>query len=255
MSLEAAFEVGRLYLPLKTIADQFSLAQKDLFIRLPALRGYWPMSAVNYLGRAIDHSNASVNLQRTGAPTYNFDGNAYVQLGVATDFLYTASGELDFTGTEAWVDSSLRGLTVGGWFWVDSTPVAFAGLISKYAPTPQRGFTLYWTSTNDPAFHVSSDGQPGVGIQGSARSIQTWHFIVARFTPSAEVALFVDGDKITNTTAIPASVYVSSQNFEIGRFDNDNGYIIEGKARDVFVCAAALSDATLSDLYQASLPA
>lgn len=255
MSLEAAFEVGRLFLPLKTIADQFSLAQKDLFIRLPGLRGYWPMSAVNYLGRAIDHSNASVNLQRTGAPTYAFDGNAYVQLGVATDFLHTASGELDFTGTEAWIDSGIRGLTFGGWFWIDVIPVAASGLISKHGVAPQYGFTLIVSTAGSPQVYISSNGTNNWTVVHSPLTINTWHFIVARFTPSTELAVFVNDAKVVNTTTIPAAINVSTQNFEIGRYSNDNSRIIEGRARDVFICASALSDATLSDLYQASLPA
>lgn len=255
MSLEAAFEVGRLYLPLKTIADQFSLDQKDLFVRLPALRAYWPMSAVNYLGRAIDHSNASVFLQRQGAPTYGFDGNAYAQLGVANDFLYTASSELDFTGTEAWIDSGIRGLTLGGWFKIDATPGANSGLISKHKASPQYGFDLYWTTANAPTVYLSGNGTTGVTVAHTTKLIETWYFIVARFTPSTELAIFVNTDKVTNITSIPASVNVSTQNFEIGRDNDDNARIIEGKARDVFICAAALSDATLSALYQASMPA
>lgn len=255
MSLEAAFEVGRLFLPLKTIADQFSLAQKDLFIRLPGLRGYWPMSAVNYLGRAIDHSNASVNLQRTGAPTYAFDGNAYAQLGVATDFLYTASGELDFTGTEAWIASGIRGLTVGGWFKIQTSPSVAAGLISKDAAPTERGFVLAWSAADSPELNISGDGTASVIVTHSAKTLNAWHFIVGRFTPSTEVAVFVNNDKVVNTTSVPASLNVSTQNFEVGRFYNDNARVVHGQSRDVFICAAALSDATISDLYGASLPA
>lgn len=255
MSLEAAFEVGRLFLPLKTIADQLSLAQKDLFIRLPALRAYWPMSIAKSASSIADHSGASVHLLKTGSPTLDFDGNAYVQLGVATDFLYSSLGGFEFTGTESWVGSSIRGLTVGGWFKIDATPGTNSGLISKDAPSVQRGFTLYWTTTDNPSFFLSGDGSAGVGISYSPLPLNTWHFIVGRFTPSTEIAVLVNNDKVTNTTSIPAAINVSTQNFEIGRYYNDNNRIIEGKTRDVFICAAALSDATLSDLYQASLPA
>jgi len=255
MSFATAFEVGRLYLPLKTIADQFTLAQKDLFIRLPGLRGYWPMSIVNSAGVAIDHSGASSDLLRTGSPLFDYDGNAYVQLGVATDFLYTTAPTLGITGTEAWIDSGLRGLTIGGWFWVDSTPAASSGLISKDAPATERGYVLYWTPANNPSFYVSVDGTAGALISYSARPLNTWTFIVGRFTPGAEVAIFVNADKATNTTSIPASINVSTQNFEVGRDFNSDGSIIQGRARDVFVCATALSDQTITDLYRASMPA
>lgn len=255
MSLEAAFEVGRLFLPLKTIADQFAVAQKDLFIRLPALRGYWPMSVVDYIGGAVDHSGGSVNLQRTGDPDYGYDGNAYVQLGVATDFLYGATAMLNFTGTEAWVDSGIQGLTVGGWFWVDSSPGVDSGFVSKFGGAAQYGFVLNWLATNAPRFMVSGNGTTTTSVTYSPRSLDTWHFVVGRFTPGAELAIFVNGDKVTNTSSIPASINVSTQNFEVGRYFNDNARVIEGRARDVFICAVALPDATLTQLHRASMPA
>ena len=255
MSYEIAFEVGRLFLPLKAIADAVSPVERDPFIHLPGLRGYWPMSIVNSAGVAIDHAGASADLLRTGAPTYGYDGNAYVQLGVATDFLYNTAPVLGITGTEAWIASSLRGLTIGGWFLADSTPTTISGLISKDGPDPQRGYILSWSATNVPGFSLSGNGSTTVGVSYSDRSLDTWYFIVGRFTPSAEVAIFVNGDKAINTTSIPAAINVSTQNFEVGRYFNDNNRIIEGRARDVFVCAAALSDETLSALYQATRPA
>ncbi len=254
MSADTALEVGRLYAPIKQIADILSQAQVDTFMQLPGLRGYWPMSAVNYIGRAVDHSNASVNLQRSGSPTYNYDGNAYVQLGIANDFLYASTSELNFTGTESWVASGIRGLTVGGWFKIDATPGTNSGLISKDAPSVQRGFTLYWTTTNNPSFFLSGDGTTGAGISYSPRSLSTWYFIVGRFTPGAEIAIFVNADKVTNTTSIPAAINVSSQDFEIGRYYNDNNRIIEGKVRDNFICAAVLPDELIEEIYNASAP-
>lgn len=255
MSLEAAFEIGRLYLPLKNIADQFSLTHKDLFIRLPGLRGYWPMSAVNSTGAAIDHSNASVSLIRQGSPTYNFDGNAFVQLGVANDYLKEPTSIISITGTEAWIASGLRGMTVGGWFWVDSTPGIVSGLISKDAPDPERGFALSWDATNAPGMSMSGNGSTIVGVSYSVLPLNTWNFIVGRFTPSAELALLVNGNKVTNTTSIPASINVSTQDFEVGRFYNDNNRILEGRFRDDFICATALPDATIAELYRGSMPA
>lgn len=254
MSLESAFEIGRLFDPINRMAATLVASQKDLFIRLPALRAYWPMSAANYLGQAVDHSNASVNLQRSGAPTYGFDGNAYVQLGIANDFLFDLIGELDFTGTEAWIDSGIQGLTVGCWVKVQTTPSTDSGLISKDAANPERGFLLWQSTTNIPGFQVSGAGITVIAVTGSTISLDTWHFIVGRFTPSTELAVFVDGDKAVYTTSIPSSVNISTQNFEVGRFLNDNNRIIEGRARDVFICAAALPDALIEEVRVTSLP-
>lgn len=255
MSYETAFEVGRLFLPLKTIADAINPVERDPFIHLPALRGYWPMSTVTRLGDAVDHSNVSTNLLPVGSPLFNFDGNAYIQLGVGNDYLITTTPDFSITGTEAWIASSLRGLTIGGWFWVDTSSGLDRGLITKDVVSPNRGYLLYWDSIDRPGFFASGDGTAGVGVLAPVQALNEWHFLVGRFTPGGEVAVFVNGNKTANTTSIPAAINVSTQNFEVGRYYNDNNRIIEGRARDVFICAAALSDETLSDLYQATRPA
>ncbi|KKK90530.1 hypothetical protein LCGC14_2722070 [marine sediment metagenome] len=255
MSYETAFEVGRLFHPLKTIADAVSPVERDPFIHLPALRAYWPMSIVRSTGAAEDHAGTSVGLLRQGGPLYGFDGNAYIELGISNGYMATASSALNITGTEAWIASSLRGLTIGGWFWVDSTPSVDNGLVTKAAAPTELGFGLLWNSSNVPLFHVSGTGSDWPGIGYPAQPLDTWLFIAGRFTPSTEVAIFVNGDKAINTTSIPAAINVSTQNFEVGRYYNDNNRIIEGRARDVFICTAALSDETLSVLYQATRPA
>ena len=255
MSYETAFEVGRLFLPLKTIADAVSPVERDPFIHLPALRAYWPMSIVRSTGAAEDHAGTSVGLLRQGGPLYGYDGNAYIELGISNGYMATASSALNITGTEAWIASSLRGLTIGGWFWVDDATVDPGGLISKFGPSPQYGFSLTWTEVNQPRFMISGNGTTVVLVEYSVRLVSTWYFIVGRFTPSTEVAIFVNDDKVINTTTTPASINVSTQNFEVGRYFNNNANIVEGRARDVFVCTAALSDETLSSLYQATRPA
>lgn len=254
MSAEAALEIGRLYAPIRQIADTLSQAQADTFTQLPGLRGYWPMSVVNSSGAAVDHSNASINLLRQGSPLFSYDDNAYIQLGVGTDYLKTSLSDLDITGTEAWIASGIRGLTVGGWFKIDSTPGTTSGLISKDAPSPERGFAIHWSTTDFPTFSVSGDGLTVLNIGGTIRSLNTWYFIAGRFTPGAEIALFVNSSKITNTTSIPASVNVSTQDFEIGRFYNDNTRVIEARARDIFICASALPDDLIRQIGQSGAP-
>jgi len=254
MSLDTALEVGRLYAPIKQIADMLSQAQVDTFVQLPGLRGYWPMSAVNSSGAAVDLGNASVNLLRQGSPLFSYDGNAYIQLGVANDYLSTSLSDLNITGTEAWIDPSIRGLTIGGWFWVDDATVDPRGLISKFGASPQYGFSLTWTEVNQPRFMISGNGTTVALVNYSVRLVSTWYFIVGRFTPSTEVAIFVNDDKVINTTTIPASINVSTQSFEVGRYFNNNDNIVEGRARDVFVCTAALPDSLIEKIREASAP-
>lgn len=253
MSVEAAFEVGRLYAPIKAIADTLAAAQADVFIELPGLAGYYPMGVRNGVGHAVEHSGTGSNLLQTGTCPTGYDGNAFVQLGNGTNYLNVVT-TYGIIGTEAWIDASLRGLTFGGWFMLDTINASAGGLISKDAAPPNRGYYLAATATPAINFTISSTGAPGVFVTSASVTTGEWLFIAGRFTPASEMAVFVDGDKVVNVTAIPASVFVSTGNFEVGRFSSNNTNIQHCKARDVFICASALSDDLIETIRDATRP-
>ena len=137
---------------------------------------------------------------------------------------------------------------------VDATPSSNSGLATREDATPDRAYALAWTTSDEPFFAISGTGASLVTAISAASALGVWHFVVGRYVPSVEVACFVDGVKTVNATAVPASVNASSQGFEIGRDQNDNSRIIHGKARDVFICAAALSDALIEEVRVTSVP-
>jgi len=249
-----SIEIGRLWLQLKRIADSLVPQVREPFIGLPGLLGYWPMSIVDFLGNAKDHSGASSDLARIGAPTFNYDGDSYVQCGVATDYLAGSTSAQTVIGTEVWMASGLRGLTLGGWFKIDVVPTLTSGLVTKGGGTPNRGYELILDTSNQPTFTVSIDGTATVQVLGSAIGVASWVFIVGRFTPSSELALFIDQVKTTNTTSIPATINVNAQPFEIARRLNTNTRITECKVRDCFLAASVLSDAAIESVRLATLP-
>lgn len=253
MSEDTALEVGRLYVPLKQIADTLVTSQKDVFIRLPGLIAYWPMGIRDISGNVRDHSGAGSTLPEVGTCPVGYDGNAFSHLGNGTNYLQAGSG-FGVTGLETWITGSLRGLTVGGWFMFDATPGTSGGLASKDNVAPNRGYYLALTSSLTLIFSVSATGAAQVFSTSAATGLSAWHFVVGRFLPSTEVAVFVDGDKSTNTTSVPAQCNVSTGAFEVGRFASLNSAILHGKARDVFVCAAALSDALIEQIRVTSVP-
>lgn len=254
MSDRTAFEVGRLYQPIKTIADTLVASQKDIFVRLPGLVGYWPSGIRAASGQVVEHGGSGFNLFQTGACPVGFDGNSFAHLGNGTNFVWSSSTQLGLTGTETWISSSIRGLTVGAWFMVDTSPTISTGLMGKDGVASDRGYAVDWLGTNAPRFGVSGTGGAVVLATGGVQAIGQWIFIVGRFIPSTEVSVIVNGDKSVNTTAVPASVFGSSQNFEVGRYFNDNTRIIHGKVRDAFLCASALSDEVIEELRVTSVP-
>ncbi len=250
---EVAFEVGRLYPLIKTIADVMSASRQDIFIQLPGLMAYYPMSLTAAGGTAINHSGAGGPLTQVGTVPIGYDGNAYRRLGVGTDYL-SGTGLYGLTGTETFIDSSIRGFTIGGWFQVVSVPATNAGLMSKESLSPGRGYSLKVRSGGDFAFQISSDGTATIQAISSSFSIGQWRFIVGRFMPSVEVAVFVDVEKTVITASVYAAVNASAQAFEVGRFIADNTKIVDGLCRDVFVCASALTDEQIEALRLATMP-
>jgi len=253
MSAATAFEVGRLYEPIKAIADTLTASQKDIFVKLPGLAAYYPMGIRNQSGHAVEHSGTGSNLLQVGTCPTDFDGNSYAHLGNGTNYLSVAS-QYAITGLETWISSSVRGLTIGGWFMVDSAPAAQGGFMGKYGVVTNYGYAMRWDSANIPGFFMSGNGSNVLFVGAPASTIGVWHFLVGRFMPSTEVAIFVDGDKSVLTAAIPASIFASTQAFEVGRYANDNTRTLHCKARDVFICASALSDALIEEIRVTSAP-
>lgn len=251
MSSLEAFEIGRLFLPIKTIADTLTAAQSDLFIRLPGLQGYWPTSIRTNGGNVVDHSDGSYDLMEVGSCQTGYDGNAFAHLGNGINYL---SGTLvgGIEGTEAWIESAIRGLTIGCWVNVDETPSIYSGVMSKDGLATNRGYGLWWQQSNAPAFFVSGDGTTTDFVTAPPSSIAQWVFLVGRFIPSTEVAVFVNGVKTSNSTSIPASINVSTGSFEVGRYLGVNSRILHCRVRDVFICAAALTDAQIVQIMNSS---
>jgi len=253
MSSETAFELGRLYAPIKAIADTLTASQKDIFVRLPGLAAYYPMGIRNQSGHAVEHSGTGSNLLQVGTCPTDYDGNSYVHLGNGTNYLSVAS-QYAITGLETWINSSIRGLTIGGWFMIDATSGSQRGLASKDGAAADRGYGLFASSTEDIGFFASGTGAALHTAQGGPVGLGTWFFAAGRFIPSTEVAVIVNADKTVNTTAISASQFASTQAFEVGRFGAGDFTILHGKTRDLFICASALSDALIEEIRVTSTP-
>lgn len=247
-------EIGRLYLPIKQIADALVPQEREPFINLPGLRGYWPMSVVDYTGKAKDHSGASSDLSRVGSPTFGFDGNSYVQCGAGNDFLTGFTSQQQITGTEAWIDPAIRGLTLGCWVNVTTGPVTTEGLITRWGGATIKSYLLYFVSGGALRFGVSVDGTASTLVQSGVLTVGQWFFVAGRFIPSTEIAIFVNGVKVVNTTSVPATLFAGTSVFELGRYLSNNAFILHGKMRDAFLCQAVLADAQIENLRLSSLP-
>jgi len=250
--------------------DEFSERLRDLetmetapdlispYLALTGLRGFWPMSAFQSNGDCFDQSGNARLLTYNGNPTYNYDGLApYLEMDGVGDFLerFDEAG-LDIIGTETYIDAAVRGLTMGGWIWVTATGTD-DGFMTKWNDLAGfRGYRLKQGIGGPPitfAFEISSDGTAITSVSSDANSLTTgvWHFLVGRFDPSAELAIFLNSDKNTNVAAIPASIVNNAESFMIGA-QAPAGVPIEhmtGRASLCFLCAAYLSDDIIIGLF------
>ena len=98
---------------------------------------------------------------------------------------------------------------------------------------------------------ISNDGTATTGVTSTVLcTTGTWYFVVGRFTPSTELAVFVNQTSTTTGAGIPASIFNSTTALNIGGLNGT--VLLNGRAALVFLCANALGDDLISSLFQSS---
>ena len=224
---------------------------------LPALRAFWPMSSVDYTvaSRARDVSGGGYHLSDNNTPLFGYDQLApYAGFDGINQYLDRADGGAanwaDITGAEAYVAPKAGGLTLGGWFYIDALTGVTQGLSGKWdsGGVNQRSYLLSYLNGGAPQFLISTNGAASQTVTAGAVALDTWFFAVGRFTPSAEIAVFVNDVKTTNVAGIVATIFDSTAPFGIGAFSTWSNWLA-GRASMCWLCASALSDSIITALY------
>lgn len=228
------------------------------FRGLAGLRGLWYPGVADDTGAMYDASGQGRTLTYNGNPTIDLHNSLvpYFDYDGTGDYHSRADeAGLDVLGTETYIATALRGLTVGGWFWTDdATSNITQGLVSKYVTTGNQRSWHFTLNTGGgiavPSFTISADGTTAIhrSDAASALVVNTWNFIVGRLTPGTENAVFLNDAKAVNTTTVPASVFNSTAGLEVAR-RNVASSELNGRCALAFLCAAALPDALLSALF------
>jgi len=239
----------------RTYSPTYSWADvRSAFGMLTGLRGFWPMSTIDSAGNCIDHSGLGKTLTYNGNPLYLSTNKIfpYIYFDGVGDFLSRADeADLDILGTEAYVTAANRGLTMGGWFNFSNAYAAPESAMSKWGVAAgSMSYLLRRTAGNVMTFGVDLGGASSVSSVQTISSA-TWYFLVGRFDPSTEVAVFIDDtDKQINVAGIPANITNSGTAFQIG---GANGItLMTGAATLSFLCAAYLPDSHIYSLYNIS---
>lgn len=216
-------------------------------LALPGLRGFWPINSYDQNGAVYDYSEQGRTLTNTAATAGVYgDRVGYLDFNGTTAFLARAD--------EAGLDITAN-LTFGGWFRHD-TVAANQFLLGKFNATGnQRSWCIQMLNGAPDVWRtiISTDGAASVVATHTA-TVDTgvWHHIVAEYTASTELAIWVDGVKVANTTGIPASLFNSSADFRIAAAGGAPLEYLDGRAALCFLCAAALPDTLIQELFAAT---
>ena len=232
------------------------------------LQGFWPMSAAVDTGTYYARDIATgINLTQVNGVTFGYLSTATVtalppwaQFVAASSMYFSTpdNAQHDILGTETYISANERGLTVGGWFKFDTlnAGAGLYGLISKWYAAGlinDRAYRLYKNAANNIVFEISSNGTAGGAVSATSTATVTtgvWYHLYGRFKPATSVDVFVDNVKTSTVAGVPASVFDSTEPFQIGRTSRANYH--DGKASMCHINAAQLSDAIINVLWEQS---
>ena len=253
MSAEVALEVGRLFKPLSDLAAN-SGSSKMRFENLVGLRGYWPMGIINTIGEVRDII-FGVEMTQAGSPKVSQDqalGVSCMIFDGLTDNQNSGNSLYDILGTETDILAADRGLTLGGWFKTDALD-GQQNLVSKWdAAGSARAYRVWIHADGTVRMSISAAGTSGETVQsGNVITTNKWYFMVGRFRPGVAIDIFVsDGGPWSDTTTITA-LHDPAINLHIGSSSVPGNYL-DGNASNVFICAAAVADVAIENLYKAT---
>lgn len=239
--------------PNKGFADACSM-----YLALPGLRGFWPMSSVDENGSAIDQSGQGRDMTIAGDPDFGLDILAPWCWYDGINDYHTRPDEpgLDIIGNENYITAGRVGLTIGTWFHKSTGP-SIKGLIGKWNDNGvnQRSYLLYTDGTGL-RFLVSNNGIVTAGTTVAiAFSSGAWYFAAGRYNPGTEVKAWLNEDTDISIAGIAPTLFNSNADFNIAAYNNGlatrrfDGYLAFS-----FLCALSLPDRHLFTLFEQTRP-
>ncbi|MHC4544187.1 MAG: LamG-like jellyroll fold domain-containing protein [Planctomycetota bacterium] len=220
------------------------------------------MSSVNHtsINRATDLSGQENHLDDNNIVTFGRDNLAPYASFVASSFQFlNRTDELgtdwaSIIGTETYITSGLRGLTLGGWFWA-SAFTSEMHIIGQGTGSlvGQLSYRINWRGdlAAEPFIFRISTGANNPSVTSSVdTATNQWYFVTGRFTPSTSLDVYVNGIW-TSAASSAASIADTDFDFTIGASAAPSAYF-DGRASMCFLCAAALPDAIIGQLYEQS---
>ena len=242
----------RLNNPAHAMADAIGMLQM-----FPGIRGIWTGGAIGASGGLRELIN-DLHLTNNNNPLFGYNTNTLisrVQYNGTNQYHSRASeAAFNITGTESYVATAQRGLTIGAWVRFDNNATATEMIASKWQGGANLSYALHRLSTGVLRFAISNDGSTQVNADTSATMTSgNPYFVCGRFTPSTSLGARINGTNVPNTTSIPASVFSGSSDFCIAANGTGANYL-DGSVLLTFLCAAAVPDIFIDTYFQMTAP-
>ena len=243
----------RLNNPAHAMADAIGMLQI-----LPGIVGIWSGGTPGPSGQLIDKSGNGLSLTRQNG-LFGVDSNTLISRlsfdsTIPRYWDRTDEAITSITGTEAYIIP--KGLTILCWLNIPAIGASTQTGIAKWNATgDQRSYALFFDNAGNALGQISNNGTAS-GIK--SLSIGTyptnqWAFFSYRFTPSTEVAGWINRTKTTNTSSVPASIFDSTANFTIGA-THGGGNALSGRGSLLALFAAAVPDIFIDTYFQMTAP-
>jgi len=230
----------------------------------PGIRGIWPGGAIGgaagvAANRLVDISGNGLHLSSNNNTQVLLDSGliAATRTVAATPTWWNHADDALFSiiGNELYINSAIRGLTVGCWAKFEGSGVAENAMSKWHTTGNQRSYQLNRQAGNTIQTAISSDGTGGTIITATSTATlaaNVWGHIIMRFNPGSKLSVFLNAVEAANTTSIPATLFNSSADFILGGIGGTGN--ATARFSQMFLCAAAVPDIFIDTYFQATAP-
>lgn len=198
----------------------------------------------------VNDAHGSNNLTNSGSTSFSSgkSGNAASFSSASSQYLYITDANqsgLDITGS----------LSISMWMKHVTNKQQ---VISKYKGqsdplVTQKSYAIQWFSDQKLYFTLSANGAADRYFTSSSTYTDTanWHHIVCVFSTGSSMTVYFDGSSISGsvTGGVPASIYNSSADFQIGGIFANTQQYTDGLIDEVGIWSKALTSTEVSNLY------
>lgn len=222
------------------------------FMVLPGIRAVWTGGLSDGVTPDLrDIAGLAQTLTRNGTPTLNLEGLApYVDMATADYFSRASDANSAITGGETYIATARRGLSIGGWFYLDALQTGTRHILGKWGATlANQSYRLEHTSTGDLIFTiVDSAGTTQTSVTAlSPIAAGSWFFAAGRFK-DLEIAVWNNEEKTVQALA-STTIRSNATAFTLGA-DSAGANGCDGRGSLMFLSAMNLPDYYFRAIYE-----